>query len=72
VRMADRPSTAVAVVIEAPSEAVWSLVSDVTRIGEWGGECEAPNGSRAAGRASVVASGAGSDGETRSGRRSRS
>jgi uncharacterized protein YndB with AHSA1/START domain len=27
------------VVIEAPIEAVWSVVSDVTRVGEWSGEC---------------------------------
>jgi hypothetical protein len=27
------------VVINAPSEAVWSVVSDVTRVGEWSGEC---------------------------------
>jgi hypothetical protein len=25
--------------INAPVEAVWSLISDVTRVGEWSGEC---------------------------------
>lgn len=29
------------VVIEAPPEAVWSVISDVTRVGEWSGECRA-------------------------------
>jgi uncharacterized membrane protein len=29
----------VSVAIDAPSEAVWSVVSDVTRVGEWSGEC---------------------------------
>jgi uncharacterized protein YndB with AHSA1/START domain len=38
--MTDRPSIAVTVVIDASQEAVWSLVSDVTRVGEWGGECQ--------------------------------
>jgi uncharacterized protein YndB with AHSA1/START domain len=27
------------VTIEAPAEAVWEVVSDVTRVGEWSGEC---------------------------------
>ena len=27
------------VVIEAPIDAVWNVVSDVTRVGEWSGEC---------------------------------
>ncbi len=38
-RMVDRPSVEVSDVVKAPPEAVWKLVSDVTRIGEWGGEC---------------------------------
>ncbi|MGH8994617.1 MAG: SRPBCC family protein [Acidimicrobiales bacterium] len=27
------------VVVHAPPEAVWSVISDVTRVGEWSGEC---------------------------------
>ena len=27
-------------VIQAPIDAVWNVVSDVTRVGEWSGECE--------------------------------
>jgi hypothetical protein len=27
-------------VIEAPIDAVWDVVSDVTRVGEWSGECQ--------------------------------
>lgn len=26
-------------VIDAPAEAIWAVVSDVTRVGEWSGEC---------------------------------
>lgn len=26
-------------VIDAPAEAAWAIVSDVTRVGEWSGEC---------------------------------
>jgi uncharacterized protein YndB with AHSA1/START domain len=37
--MVDRPSVEVTAVVEAPPEAVWEVVSDVTRIAEWGGEC---------------------------------
>lgn len=28
------------VTITAPAEAVWAVVSDVTRVGEWSGECK--------------------------------
>jgi uncharacterized protein YndB with AHSA1/START domain len=27
-------------VIDAPAEAIWAVVSDVTRVGEWSGECQ--------------------------------
>jgi len=27
------------IVVEAPAQAVWDVVSDVTRVGEWSGEC---------------------------------
>ena len=27
------------ILIDAPPQAVWSVVSDVTRVGEWSGEC---------------------------------
>jgi len=27
------------IVIQAPPQAIWSIVSDVTRVGEWSGEC---------------------------------
>jgi uncharacterized protein YndB with AHSA1/START domain len=39
VRMADRPSVEVTALVEASPEAVWELISDVTRLSEWGGEC---------------------------------
>ena len=29
------------VIVAAPPEAVWAVVSDVTRVGEWSGECRA-------------------------------
>jgi uncharacterized protein YndB with AHSA1/START domain len=28
------------IVIQAPPQAIWSIVSDVTRVGEWSGECQ--------------------------------
>ena len=28
------------VTIRAPAEAVWSVIADVTRVGEWSGECQ--------------------------------
>jgi Polyketide cyclase / dehydrase and lipid transport len=27
------------IVVDAPAEAIWALVSDVSRVGEWSGEC---------------------------------
>lgn len=38
-RMSDLPSCEVSARIAAPPETVWSLVSDVTRVGQWGAEC---------------------------------
>jgi uncharacterized protein YndB with AHSA1/START domain len=35
-----RRSCEASAVIEAPIEAVWNVVSDVTRVGEWSGECQ--------------------------------
>lgn len=35
-----RRSCEASVVIETPIDAVWNVVSDVTRIGEWSGECQ--------------------------------
>jgi uncharacterized protein YndB with AHSA1/START domain len=40
-RMSDLPSCEVSARIAAPPETVWSLVSDVTRVGQWGAECVA-------------------------------
>jgi uncharacterized protein YndB with AHSA1/START domain len=37
--MSDLPSLEVSITVAAPPERVWPLVSDVTRISEWGGEC---------------------------------
>jgi uncharacterized protein YndB with AHSA1/START domain len=37
--MSDLPSLEVARTVSAPPEQVWSLVSDVTRVGDWGAEC---------------------------------
>lgn len=38
-RMADRPSLEVSLTVAAWPERVWALVSDITRVGDWGGEC---------------------------------
>lgn len=38
-RMSDRPSVEVSLTVAAPPERVWKLVSDVTRVGDWGVEC---------------------------------
>jgi hypothetical protein len=27
------------IVVKAPAAAVWDVISDVTRVGEWSGEC---------------------------------
>jgi uncharacterized protein YndB with AHSA1/START domain len=35
-----RRSCEASAVIEAPIDAVWNVVSDVTRVGEWSGECQ--------------------------------
>jgi len=37
--MSDSPSIEVSVTVAAPPERVWSLVSDITRVSQWGGEC---------------------------------
>ncbi|MGH4009809.1 MAG: SRPBCC family protein [Pseudonocardiaceae bacterium] len=37
--MSDLPSAEVSLTVAAPPERVWMLVSDVTRVGDWGGEC---------------------------------
>ena len=34
-----RRSCEASVVIDAPIDAVWNVVSDITRVGEWSGEC---------------------------------
>jgi Polyketide cyclase / dehydrase and lipid transport. len=34
-----RRTCAATITIHAPVEAVWSVISDVTRVGEWSGEC---------------------------------
>ena len=38
-RMTDRPCLEVSLTVAASRERVWALVSDVTRVGDWGGEC---------------------------------
>ncbi len=38
-RMSDLPSCEVSARIAAAPETVWALVSDVTRVGQWGAEC---------------------------------
>jgi hypothetical protein len=38
-RMSDLPSCEVSTRIAASPESVWALVSDVTRVGDWGAEC---------------------------------
>lgn len=38
-RMADRPFLEVSLTVAAPPERVWTLASDVTRVGDWGAEC---------------------------------
>ena len=35
-----RRSCEASAVIDAPIDAVWKVVSDVTRVGEWSGECQ--------------------------------
>ncbi|MGH3885370.1 MAG: SRPBCC family protein [Pseudonocardiaceae bacterium] len=37
--MSDLPCLEVSLTVAAPPERVWALVSDVTRVGDWGGEC---------------------------------
>ena len=39
--MAERPCLEVSLTMAAPPERIWALVSDVTRVGEWSGECVA-------------------------------
>jgi uncharacterized protein YndB with AHSA1/START domain len=38
-RMSDHPSLEVSLTVAAPPERVWALASDITRVGDWGGEC---------------------------------
>jgi uncharacterized protein YndB with AHSA1/START domain len=39
--MSDRPSVEIHLTVAAPVERVWELISDVTRVGDWGTECAA-------------------------------
>jgi uncharacterized protein YndB with AHSA1/START domain len=43
------------IVIQAPPQAIWSIVSDVTRVGEWSGECKGCAWESPAGQAEVGA-----------------
>ncbi|MGH3769835.1 MAG: SRPBCC family protein [Pseudonocardiaceae bacterium] len=68
-RLADLPCLEVSLTVAAPPERVWALVSDVTRVGDWGGECvgaEGVEGPAVGARFSVTRSG-----RTGSGRLSR-
>jgi uncharacterized protein YndB with AHSA1/START domain len=37
--MSGLPSLEVSITVAAPPGKVWTLVSDITRVGDWGGEC---------------------------------
>lgn len=47
--MSDLPCIEVSLTVAASPERVWSLVSDVTRVGDWGGECVAAEWEQSAG-----------------------
>jgi uncharacterized protein YndB with AHSA1/START domain len=38
-RMSELPSREIFLIVAAPPGQVWALVSDITRVGDWGGEC---------------------------------
>lgn len=40
-RMSDEPTMQVSSRIEAPPQRVWEIISDVSNVGGWGGECVA-------------------------------